>query len=75
MIEKLVEITNVKGWRKIKDLRKNIKSLFRATSHQVFKGRDEKQKKQYVKDYLTQARLLKERVEELIKKPAAKPRQ
>ena len=43
MIEKLVEITNVKGWRRIKNLRKNLKSLFRATSHQVFKGRDEKQ--------------------------------
>jgi hypothetical protein len=73
MTEKLVEITNVKGWRKIKNLRKNLKSLFRATSHQVFKGRDEKQKKQYVKDYLTQARLLKVRVEELIKNPSLNP--
>ena len=73
MIKKLVEITNVKGWRKIKNLRKNLKSLFRATSHQVFKGRDEKQKKQYVKDYLNQARLLKERVEELIKNPPLSP--
>ena len=73
MIEKLVEITNVKGWRKIKSLRKNFKSLFRATSHQVFKGRDEKQKKQYVKYYLNQARLLKERVEELIKNPPLSP--
>ncbi len=73
MTEKLVKITDVKGWRKIKNLRKNLKSLFRATSYQVFKGRDEKQKKQYVKDYLTQARLLKERVEELIKNPPLNP--
>jgi hypothetical protein len=67
MIEKLVEITEVKGWRKIKSLRKNFKSLFRATSHQVFKGKNEHQKKQYVKRYLLQARLLEQRVEELIK--------
>ena len=69
MIEKLLDITEIKGWRKIKNVRKNLKSIFRATSHQVFKGRDEKQKKQYVKQYLQQARLLKARVEELIKKP------
>jgi transposase, IS5 family len=67
MVEKLVEITEVKGWRKIKSLRKNFKSLFRATSHQVFKGKNEHQKKQYVKQYLLQARLLEQRVEELIK--------
>ena len=69
IIGKLLAIADVKGWRKIKNLRKNLKSLFRATSQQVFKGRDEKQKKRYVKQYLLQARLLKERVEELIKNP------
>ncbi|MEJ7679993.1 MAG: hypothetical protein WKG06_34835 [Segetibacter sp.] len=69
MIEKLLEITEIKGWRKIKHLRKMLKSLFRSTSHQVFKGKDEHRKKQYVKQYLLQARLLEERVEELIKKP------
>jgi transposase, IS5 family len=69
MIEKLIEKTEVKGWRKIKSLRKNLKSLFRATSQQVFKGKNEHQKKQYVKQYLLQARLLQQRVEDLIKTP------
>ncbi|HEX8607465.1 MAG TPA: ISNCY family transposase [Pedobacter sp.] len=73
MIEKLAEITEIKGWRKIKHLRKMLKSLFRSTSHQVFKGKDEHKKKQYVKQYLLQARLLEERVEELIKKPPFSP--
>ncbi len=73
MIEKLLEITEIKGWRKIKNLRKSLKSLFRATSHQVFKGKNEQQKKQYVKQYLLQARLLEERVEGLIKNPPPGP--
>ena len=73
MIEKLAEITEVKGWRKVKHIRKSFKSLFRVTSQHVFKGRNEQQKKQYVKQYLLQARLLKERVDELIKNPPVSP--
>jgi transposase, IS5 family len=69
IIEKLVEITEVKGWRKIRNIRKMLKSLFRSTSHQVFKGKNDNVKKQYVKQYLQQARLLEARVEELIKQP------
>ena len=69
MIVKLQEITSLKGWRKIKNLRKMLKSLFRTTSHHVFKGKDEHQKKQYVKQYLQQARMLEARVAELIKHP------
>jgi hypothetical protein len=69
MIEKLLKITSIKGWRKIKNLKKMLKSLFRATSHQVFKGKDEHQKKHYVKQYLQQARLIEARVAELIKHP------
>ena len=46
-----------------------IKSLFRATSQHVFKGKDEHQKKQYVKQYLHQARMLEARVAELIEHP------
>ncbi len=72
MIEKLLEITEVKGWRKIKNLRKSVKSLFRATSQHVFKGKNEQQKKQYVKAYLHQAKQLTERIAELIKKSSAK---
>ncbi|HKG67322.1 MAG TPA: hypothetical protein VKA92_00525 [Segetibacter sp.] len=69
MIKKLLEISDIKGWRKIKHLRKSLKSLFRATSQHVFKGKNEQQKKQYVKQYLFEARLLKQRVEEVIKNP------
>ena len=69
MVKKLQEITSMKGWRKIKNLRKMFKSLFRATSQQVFKGKDEHQKKQYVKQYLQQARMLEARVAELIEHP------
>lgn len=66
MTAKLQRLTFLKGWRKIKNLRKMLKSLFRATSHQVFKGKDEHQKKQYVKQYLQQARMLEARVAEMI---------
>jgi transposase, IS5 family len=68
-VEKLQKIVFVKGWRKIKNIRKMLKSLFRATSHKVFRGKDEQQKKEYVKQYLHQARLLEARVAELIKTP------
>jgi len=69
MVEKLQEIGSLKGWRKIKNLRKMLKSLFRATSQQVFKGKDEYKKKQYVKQYLHQARLLEQRAAKLISDP------
>jgi hypothetical protein len=69
MIEKLLEVSEVKGWRKIKSLRQSVKSLFRATSQHVFKGKNEQQKKQYVKAYLHQAKQLTERIAELIKNP------
>jgi len=66
-IEKLQAITTLKGWRKIKDIRKKVKSLFRSTSQKVFRGKDEHQKKDYVKQYIHQARMLETRAEELIK--------
>jgi transposase, IS5 family len=68
-IGKLQQIAFVKGWRKIKNIRKVLKSLFRATSQKVFKGKDEHQKKQYVKQYLHQAAMLETRLTELIKHP------
>jgi IS5 family transposase len=73
MVEKLQEITSLKGWRKIKNIRKVLKSLFRATSQKVFKGKDERQKKQYVKQYLHQASVLEFKVTELIKHPPFAP--
>ena len=72
MIEKLQDITSLKGWRKIENIRKMLKSFFRATSQKVFKGKDEHQKQSYVKQYLQQARLLEVRAEELIKHPPVK---
>jgi hypothetical protein len=52
MVEDLREIADIRGWRKIKNIRKTFKSQFRTTSQKVFKGRDELQKKQSVKQYL-----------------------
>jgi hypothetical protein len=71
LIEKLSGISTVKGWRKIKNLRTSVKSLFRATSQQVFKGKKEQEKKQYVKAYLAQACLLEARISELLANPPA----
>ena len=69
MVEDLREIANIKGWRKIKNIRKTFKSQFRVTSQKVFKGRDEHQKKQSVKEYLRQAKNLVKKIEEVIKNP------
>ena len=69
VVEDLREIANMKGWRKIKNIRKIFKSQFRATSQKVFKGKDEHQKKQSVKQYLHQARNLVGKIEEVIKNP------
>jgi transposase, IS5 family len=69
----LGHITGIKGWRKIKNLRKNFKALFRATSHQVFKGRNEQQKKNQVRQYLQQSAALTARFDELINNPPLCP--
>jgi len=70
-IEKLQALTPVKGWRKIKYIHKTLKSQFRRTSHQVFKGKSEQAEKQSVQQYLLQARLLEASVASLIKYPPA----
>lgn len=69
VIEKLHKKAPIKGWRKIKDIRRTLKSQFRATSQKVFKGKDEHQKKQSVKEYLRKTAMLKTKVEEVIKNP------
>ena len=61
--------TGLKGWRKIKHLRSDLKSQFRKTSHQVFKGRKEDQKRRSVKQYLSQANSLSVRFESIISNP------
>ena len=58
-IVKLQKETDITGWRKIKHIRKTLKSQFRITSKQVFTGKKEALKKQSVKDYLQLAKDLK----------------
>jgi len=69
MVKKLKEISDIKGYRKIKRICSATKSLFRQASQQVFasNGKNEKQKRQAVKDYLQQARMLQQRFDELTK--------
>jgi len=57
------ETGKIEGWRKIKSLRSGIKSLFRATSQQVFKGKNEKEKQRLVKEYITASLAIKQRCE------------
>lgn len=68
-VEKLREGFPVNGMRKIKYIRKGFKSLFRSTSQQVFKGRNEDKKKQAVNAYLDKARELQGRFEVIINTP------
>ncbi len=73
MVEKLMEISQVKGFRKIKRLRSTVKSLFRQASQQVFRsnGKNEEQKRCAVKSYLQQSKALQQRFDEVIKTPPA----
>jgi len=66
VVKLLKEVSRLKGWRKIKHIRKSLKSQFRKTSHQVFKGKNEQHKKQSVREYLHEAWVLLKRCEELI---------
>lgn len=66
MIKVLKKETQLGGWRKIKHIRKTIKSIFRATSHQVFKGKKEALKKQSVKIYLQHAEELGHRCQAIL---------
>lgn len=66
-VKALQEETLLTGWRKIKHIRKTVKSKFRMASHHVFAGKNENQKKQAVKEYLQQVGLLQERCEKVEK--------
>ena len=52
-VENIQKKTPLPGWRKLKSIRKDYKSLFRATSQIVFKGKKEAAKKKQVKLYLS----------------------
>lgn len=69
VIEWLLKLTPLKGWRKIKHIYRTLKSQFRKTSQQVFKGKNEEHKKQSVREYLRQANTLLKRCEELMDNP------
>ncbi len=71
MVEKLMKISHVKGFRKIKRLRSATKSLFRQASQQVFRsnGKNEQQKRRAVKSYLQQSKALQQRFDELLTTP------
>jgi IS5 family transposase len=73
MVEKLNDLKKMKGWRKIKSQRRNFKSLFRNTSQIVFRGKDEKKKKEVVKTYLKVALGIKQRCETIIINPPVVP--
>jgi IS5 family transposase len=66
MIGHLRSLIELSGWRKIKDIRKELKSQFRKTSQAVFKGKKEDLKKQHVKEYLRQAQLLAAKCKEVL---------
>lgn len=66
VIKLLVKFTPLKGWRKFKHTYRTLKSQFRKTSQQVFKGKNEEYKKQSVKEYLRQTEVLLNRCQELI---------
>ena len=64
----IVERIPCTGWRKIKFIRHEAKSIFRSTSQQVFRGgnKDPRKTEQAVKTYLQCARKIYERTEEII---------
>ncbi|MFH1004588.1 MAG: hypothetical protein V1781_03710 [Bacteroidota bacterium] len=65
-IEKLQQEICLKRWRKIKFIYRSTKSIFRKTSQQVFRGKNEEQKKQAVQQYLSVAKKLKQRFSSVI---------
>lgn len=68
VLDTVEKLTSSNGWRKIKCIRSNVKSIFRSTSKQVFRGgyKDSKQTEQAVKIYLKYARQIYERTEVVI---------
>ncbi|MEO7311342.1 MAG: ISNCY family transposase [Chitinophagaceae bacterium] len=65
-VDKLRRISDISGWRKIKSIRKAVKSIFRSTSQHVFKGKREAVKISSVKEYLKVSTSLVERCKEVL---------
>lgn len=64
--EKLQKVSDIPGWRKIKNIRNTVKSIFRSTSQHVFKGKNEDVKISSVKEYLKVSASLVERCKEVL---------
>lgn len=52
LVDKIRKKVPIAGWRKIKAIRQSIKSEFRSCSQKVFNGKNDKQKKESVRNYL-----------------------
>ena len=68
-VKHLQDIAPLKGWRKIRHIRKTLKSQFRRTSQQVFKGKSEKARKESVQQYLCLANALGQRCQSIVDHP------
>lgn len=68
VLDTVEKLTSSNGWRKIKCIRSNVKSVFRATSKQVFRGgpKDSKKTELAVKVYLKRAKQIYQRTEVVI---------
>jgi transposase, IS5 family len=54
---------SIGGWRKIKSIKHDFKSLFRSTTNAIYKGKKEDVKKQKTREYLSSAKALIKRIE------------
>jgi hypothetical protein len=69
--ERIVKENNIGGWRKIKFIKREVKSSFRKASQIVFRGgtKDPEKKRAVVKEYLNYAKALEVRLQILTKMP------
>ena len=65
-IENQLPLHEIAGWRKIKSIQKQTKSIFRSCSWQVFKGKREEVKRCWVKKYLAQANNILNRANQVL---------
>lgn len=64
-----MKVSDLEGWRKVISIKKDFKILFRSTSQQVFKGKNEEQKIKSVKLYLDKSNELSIRFEAITANP------
>ena len=71
-IKKLIALNEIEseGWRKLKSVKKEFKTLLRSTSWAVFKGKKEDYKKEMVKKYVTKAKKIETKLIEVLENTA-----